>query len=159
MSAVFEERVGQELDALYHGALFQTAGSDQDAELLLMDTLVGASHEGGSTASARWFEARLARRFLASTVAPTPTDTRFADITPVSTLSANDLVRGAAAVPTWARAALWLILLREWSYRDACAVLGVTIETLRRMLEYRHVLVRATLHSGPAVDDANGSVT
>ena len=160
MSRTYEERVGQELDALYLGALFLTAGSEQDAEWLLMDTVAAAYHEREQGESdARWFEARLAQRFLGSTVDPAPAQTQLADIEPIGALGPSDLLRAAAAVPSWARAALWLVLLREWTYGDACSALGVSMETLRRMLDYRHVIVREMLRSDPSLQSAEGSAT
>jgi DNA-directed RNA polymerase specialized sigma24 family protein len=161
MSRTYEERVDQELDALYQGALFLTAGSEEDAQWLLLDTVAGAYREteSGGADSAQWFEGHLARRFLGSTAAPAAAPTEPADIAPIPALGPDDLFRAAAAVPSWARAALWLVLLREWSYRDATTALGVSIETLRRMLDYRHVLVREMLRSDRPLRGAEGSVT
>lgn len=161
MSRTYKERVNEELDALYQGALFLTAGNEQDAEWLLVDTVSGAYHEQeeGGADSAQWFEARLARRFLGSTAAPDPTVAQFTDVGPIPPLGLNELFRAAAAVPSWARPALWLILLREWRYRDASAALGISIETLRRMLDYRHVLVREMLRPDRPLRSADGSVT
>ncbi len=161
MWETFEERVGKELDTLYQGALFLTAGDEQHAEQLLLETVAGAfhveAHEPGP--SARWFEARLAGRFLGSTLAPEPAPRELADIVPVPALHADDLFEAAGAVPSWSRAALWLVLLRQWSYADASDALGVPIDALRRMLDYRHVLVRQMLRSDRRPGGANGPVT
>ena len=96
------------------GALFLTAGDSQDAEWLLVETVGDAFYEDGpdSTYASRWFEARLAQRFLLSTAAPEPTDPGLVEVGPVPELQPVDLFRAAAAVPSWARAALWLVLLQ-----------------------------------------------
>jgi len=160
MSAEYEERVENELDALYRGALFLTAGNEQDAEWLLLDTVGGdQAGDDGDAGSARWFEARLAQLFLGSTVAPAPASPEWTDVAPIPALGREDLFRASAAVPTWARAALWLVLLRGWSYRDASAALGVSIETLRRMLDYRHLLVQEILRRDRPLRSAEGTVT
>ncbi len=160
MPETFEERIGKELDTLYQGALFLTAGNEAEAERLLIETAAGAFHLRAEGArDARWFEGRLAGDFLGSTLAPGPEPHRLAEIVPVPALEADDLFEAAASVPSWARAALWLVLLRQWTYGEASEALGVPLETLRRMLEYRHVLVREILRSDRRPDGANGSVT
>ena len=60
-------------------------------------------------------------------------------------LDARGLHRAAGSVPHAARAALWLVLLRRWSYDDACSVMGVGREDLADLLRYRHTLVSAVL--------------
>ena len=62
-------------------------------------------------------------------------------------LDGKGLNLAAAAVPWGARAALWLVLLRRWSYADASATIGVTADVLKDLLEYRHTLMGAILGS------------
>ncbi len=157
MPEAYEDRVGRELDDLFQGALFLTAGDGADAERLLVETVANAFGEWtpeGSD-SARWLEGRLARRFFGGTLAPAPIAVDLADIGPVPSLDSTDFFRAAGSVPAWARAGLWLVLLKRWSYADASVALGVRAEVLRRMLDYRHVLVREMLRSGPGT----GSLT
>jgi len=161
MPKTYEQTVGQELDTLYQGALFLSGGNRKEAEWLLIGTVVGAfpAEGAGRPDITRWLEAQLASRFLGSTVAPPPAPTRTADIESMPDIRADDLFRAVAAVPSWARAALWLVLLREWSYAEAGEALGVSIETIRRMLDYRHLLVREVLRTDQVGGGAEASVT
>ena len=54
----------------------------------------------------------------------------------------------AAAVPWPARAALWLVLLRRWSYADAAGLMEVDREMLKTLLRYRDTLMGAILGGG-----------
>lgn len=67
MHRTFEELAGQEIDGLYHGALFLKAGEEAAAEDLVLWTLTGAFQSfrrglGHSDAS-RWLETNSSERF------------------------------------------------------------------------------------------------
>lgn len=152
----FEEQVGMALDALYPGALFLSAANETEAERLVVATVSGAFNEvtPGIDPSVRWFEARMAHRFLASTTVPKLAATKRSDIAPIPRMQPGDLFRGAAAIPAWARAAIWLVLLRRWSYQEACDALAVSQDVLSEMLEHRHVLTQALMGSAPPHEGA-----
>jgi DNA-directed RNA polymerase specialized sigma24 family protein len=157
MSRTFEELATPEIDGLYHGALFLTAGDEDDAEGLLLDTL-GRSFNQFRTPQdvediRRWLEGRLVATFMEAHSrdarvsrpvrplerAPTNGPEIFAG------LDAPGLHMAAGAVPWAARAALWLVLLRRWRYADASTVMGVDEEVLKDLLSYRHTLMGAIL--------------
>ena len=155
MSQTFEELATRELDSLYQGALFLTAGDESEAEQLLVETL-GASfrrfHSDDSLDDVgTWLEGRMASAFMAGHMggphkgtAPTPTGPGF-DPSAFAALDAAGLNSAAATVPWAARAALWLVLLRRWTYAAASEALGVDQAVLRDLLEYRHTLMGAIL--------------
>lgn len=164
MSWTLEEQVGEELDTLYHGALFLAAGDAGAAEALLVDTVTLAYHEWDDPEEgpARALEARLARQFVAgaargprelpgaSGVRP---DRWLDQIGPVALFTA------AHRVPAWPRAALWLVLFRRWAYGDAATALGIDVDTLIDLLGYRDVLMREVLRSSRRGDGTNGATT
>ncbi len=143
----YEEHAGKALEVLYPGALFLNAGDQKAAEQLLIDTMASSFHEWDDPVepTVQWFEARMAARFGASVQPPPAEGPASAHLTPVPTVRREDLLAAVAAIPEGARAALWLVLLRQWSYADATKALGVTPESLRQMLEYRHALTRQLL--------------
>lgn len=160
MSQTFEEIAGRELDALYQGALFLSGGKASSAESLLMDTVTLAFQEhvaGGEVGEVqRWLEGRLVRSFVSHleagpTVLPVPAPPRVA-VGPTSFegLGPAELFQAAGALPKWPRAALWLVLLRRWSYADAAAVLEVDASVLEMLLGYRDSLLQAMMSSSRA---------
>lgn len=155
----FEEHAGMALDALYPGALFLTAANATEAERLVIATVSGAFGQvtTGTDLSVRWFEANMAHRFLASTAAPALVPTQPSDIVPMESMQQGDLFRAAAAIPEWARAAIWLVLLRRWSYQEACDALRVSQDVLSEMLEHRHALTRVLVSTGPSIEGAGGA--
>ena len=55
------------------------------------------------------------------------------------------LFGAAAKMPPLARAALWLVVFRRWSYDQASRVLGTDVDGLKGLLRYRQVLVTAVV--------------
>lgn len=148
MFETYEEKVGKALNTLYSGALFLSAGDEAAAEKLLVDTVSAAFHDhspgadGSDVGSIRWFEGRLATRYLAGRPMPVELPASPASVDSAPSVTPQSLQRGVAQVPTWARPAIWLVLLREWSYASARDVLDVPMESIHRMLEYRRTLAR-----------------
>ena len=99
----------------------------------------------------------MAHRFLASTAAPALVPKKQSDIAPLRQLQQDDLFRGAAAIPEWARAAIWLVLLRRWSYQEACDALRVSQDVLSDMLEHRHALTRVLVSGALPIKGAGGA--
>jgi len=142
------------MDALYQGALFLAGGDLGGAEHLLVDTVTLAFKEHPSEDledTQRWFEARLVRSFLryvkdGPLQLPTSTLDRVAlDPATFDSMGADELFVAAAKIPPWPRAALWLILLRRWSYEDSASVLNLELSELEVLLAYRDVLMQEAL--------------
>ena len=171
MHQTFEELAGQHIDSLYHGALFLNAGQEPPAEDLVLWTLTGASQEfrqievGG--ASERWLEGRLVTVFLARRASGSTDAFSDADFS-TDDVSAGDssrydvsveidpeaLLGAAAKMPALARAAIWLVLFRRWSYDEASSVLGTGVDGLKDLLRYRQVLLTAVVGRS---SDRNGT--
>jgi DNA-directed RNA polymerase specialized sigma24 family protein len=158
MSKTFEELATQEIDGLYQGALFLTAGDEGEAEQLLIDTLGRSFHQFAASDTVedirRWLEGRLVSTFLEHRVGieePAPRRNRPSGQpgakAAFGALDGKALHLAAATVPWGARVALWLVLLQRWSYADASAAMGVSSDVLRNLLEYRHTLMGAILGS------------
>lgn len=155
MPRTFEELAGEELDALYQGALFLSGGSEPRAERLLIDTITLAFEEHAGerdvTTVQRWLEAGLVRSFLKSvsgfSVSPVGGLGRRATLDPATfeDIGSEELFTAAASLPVWPRAALWLVLLRRWTYADAAAVMEVDPSVIPSLLAYRDVLIRSML--------------
>jgi DNA-directed RNA polymerase specialized sigma24 family protein len=175
MHRTFEELAGQEIDGLYHGALFLKAGEEAAAEDLVLWTLTGAfqsfrrglSHSDAS----RWLEDKLVRAFLAgeAPAGEAPLDSEDGPIDgaePVRFPSAvraeidpQALFMAAERVPPRARAALWLVIFRRWTYDDASRVLDTNRASLKDLLSYRHVLLTAIMRGSSEQSGANGFQT
>ena len=158
MSKTFEQLATREIDGLYQGALFLTAGDVTKAEQLLIDTLGRSFHRFQASDTVedirRWLEGRLISTFVehrVRTEEPAPRRSRSLGEAGAraafESLDGKGLHLAAATVPWGARAALWLVLLRRWSYADASAAMGVSAEVLGNLLEYRHTLMGAILGS------------
>ncbi|MCH7531704.1 MAG: hypothetical protein IIA68_09470 [Proteobacteria bacterium] len=155
MPRTFEEKVGEELDGLYQAALFLCAGDRRWAEQLLVDTMIHAfrahAAEAGTEPFERWLQARLVRQFLDRVTDGTvplraaPRVTGAYSHGAVAEFAADVLFRAAGVVPAQPRAALWLVLLRRWSYDDAARALGVERSTLKEFLLYRDLLLKEIL--------------
>jgi hypothetical protein len=135
MPHTFEELVGRDLDSLYRGALFLTGGHDAAAEDLLLGTFREAFHsyrtaDVPAADAARWLEGCLAARALVE----------LRGMEPPKIVPKQPLYRGAAAVPVGARVALWLVLMRRWSYEAAGERLKVDRAGLRDLLRHRERL-------------------
>jgi DNA-directed RNA polymerase specialized sigma24 family protein len=177
MHQTFEELAGQHIDGLYHGALFLNAGEEPPAEDLVLWTLTGAFQEfrqiekGGG--SEQWLEGRLVGAFLArggtgpTDVGPTDVfldeDSSPDDASDVPSIFDSSgsleidpeaLFKAAAVMPPVARAAIWLVLFRRWSYDEASSVLDTDVDGLKDLLQYRHVLLAALMRRSP---DRNGT--
>jgi hypothetical protein len=155
MPLTFEERISEDLDALYAGAAFLSGNQGGTARRLLVDAVSLASSEyrgdGDAGAFTRWMEGVLVRTLLASHVpkgesvvrgSRQPTVPRPVRSYELDAIGWEDMVRGAASVPTQPRAALWLVLLRRWRYSDAAATIGVDLSSLRDLLEHRDAFFR-----------------
>ncbi len=158
MRETLEEFSGRHIDGLYHGALFLNGGEELSAEDLVLWTLTGAFQEfrqlEEGSATERWIERKLVEVFLARTV---PGDDESTD--GVGSSADGAVTRGpssgameidpealfgaAAKMPPLARAAIWLVVVRRWSYGEASSVLGTDVEGLKDLLRYRQVLVTA----------------
>lgn len=167
MHQTFEELAGHHIDGLYHGALFLTAGEEPPAEDLVLWTLTGAFRDlrqiEGAGGLEQWLEARLVAVFLARAGADS-TDEGSTDAFSGGSLSPDgaqvgdvsveidpEALFGAAAhMPPLARAAVWLVVFRRWTYGDASSVLEMEVSGLRNLLGYRHVLLTAVV--GRSVD-------
>ena len=55
------------------------------------------------------------------------------------------LLQAAANMPPLARAAIWLVVFRRWSYRDASSVLKTDLHGLKDLLRYRQILITAVV--------------
>jgi len=146
MSRTFEELASQELDELYQGALFLRAGDRTGAEELLVDTLTEAARDfaqaSAATAIRPWLEGRLARTYLA---APVEDAAGPAGPPPAWAPETARLLEAAAELPALPRVALWLVLLRRWSYADASEALGVDGARMAELLAYRDILFAAVM--------------
>lgn len=170
MNETFEELAGRHIDGLYHGALFLNAGEEPPAEDLVLWTLTGAFQEfrkieeGGGLE--RWLEGRLVSVFLARMVSDSRgegstdafsgeefrTDRVLADVPTHSEPSSASMkidpeaLFGAAAnIPPLARAAVWLVLFRRWSYDEASGALDTGVDGLKDLLRYRQVVLAAVV--------------
>ncbi len=159
----FEEFAGRQLDGLYHGALFLHGGEKPPAEDLVLWTLTGAIQEfrkiEGRTALEQWLEGKLVEVFLAR--APSGED--FFGEAPsleaasfeapwsrglsqgIVEIDHEALFRAGRLLPPLARAAIWLVVFRRWSYDEASSVLETNLDGLKDLLRYRGVLVTAVL--------------
>ena len=165
MNQTFEEFVGPHIDRLYHGALFLNAGEEPPAEDLVLWTLTGAFHEfrgiDEGSASEEWLEGKLVGAFLARAAAGSTDDN--SGVTPPAAelpshkpvgyerssgaveIDPEALFRAGADIPALARAAIWLVVFRRWSYREAFGVLNTDLEGLKDLLQYRQVLLAAVV--------------
>jgi len=160
----FEEFAGQYIDGLYHGALFLNGGVAPPAEDLVLWTLTGAFQDfrqiGEGTALEAWIEGRLVEVFLARSARSTddgstdalPADTSRADVpwsqeasSGAVEIDGEALLRAGEKLPPRARAAIWLVLFRRWSYGEASRVLETDVEGLKGLLQYRQVLLTAVV--------------
>ncbi len=167
MSQTLEERISRELDELYQGALFLSAGRKRRAEDLTVEA-VGCATVEELPASAdfpRYLGACLVRAFLArggaAAVEPPPdaddlTHLPDALAASLASIGPGELYNASAKVPPRARATIWLVLLKRWSHADAAGALGVERQELRDLLRYRRVLWRELAASAPGSGGAAG---
>lgn len=167
MTRTFEELAGGELDALYQGALFLAAGRRGVAEELLVDAVSVAfrdhAWENAIEDMERWLEGRLVRSFVRRAAVgppPAPVRGRSRPTTMVAnTMTAQGLFHAARIVPARPRAAIWLVLLRRWSYRDAAEALGVTRQQLRELLRYRDAWMSEVMRSAQGGRGMNAEIS
>lgn len=155
MARTFEELATPELDALYQGALFLSGGEAPAAEYLVVEAVTLAFREHASNDRVedvqRWFEARLVRALLRAMQedpieAPRPeVIVRGVDPAAFEGLGSRQLHEAAATIPVLARAALWLVLFRRWSYADAAHVLAVDESEMSALLAWRDALMHALI--------------
>ena len=164
MSRTFEEMASRELDSLYQGALFLSGGEPRVAERLLVDTMTSSfrEHARGSAGDSiqPWLEARLVQQFLGGVdQGPAPLrrpGDRSLHVA-FEELGADTLFAAAASLPFWPRAAVWLVLLRRWSYADACDALNVDRDVLDDLLRYRDVLMTEVLRASRRQTGTDGA--
>ena len=169
MLETLEEFTGRHIDGLYHGALFLNGGEEPPAEDLVLWTLTGAFQEfrrmGAGSASERWIERKMVQVFLARTMphddGSTEGDVLLADVPeghgPSSgavEIDSKALFGAAAKIPPLARAAIWLVVFRRWSYGEASQALETDEDGLKDLLRYRVVLVTAVVRRSV---DRNGT--
>ncbi len=168
MSQTFEELAGKEVDGLFQGALFLQAGDEVAAEDLLLWTLTKAFHvfreTGGGESPDQWLEGRLIQEFLA--LLPkndAPAQARPAELKSpsqyVGSVDPGALHEAAGQVPALARAALWLVVLRRWTYREASAALHTDTEELKDLLRFRHTLMSAVLKPRSGRNGTDGGMS
>lgn len=171
MNQTFEELAGQQIDNLYQGALFLKAGEEGSAGDLLLWTLTGAFRAfcdiRKGTDPARWLEGRMVQMFLSSLPAADSSDGGSAEsltpgpppVTGPVGVDPQALHKAAGRVPSHARAALWLVVLRRWRYEEASAVMNTGMERLKDLLQYRHMLLTAILRGDEERNGTDGDVT
>ncbi|MDH3207080.1 MAG: hypothetical protein OEO79_10730 [Gemmatimonadota bacterium] len=149
MPLTFEERISEDLDALFAGAAFLSGGQEAGTKSLLVEAVSCASSEYHEDVDAgaftQWMEGILVRAFLAPSSAGAVPAKRAADSSKQSRVRPEDfrsiawanIVRAAAGLPAQSRAALWLVLLRRWSYQDAASAMDIDLDSLRGLLTYR----------------------
>jgi DNA-directed RNA polymerase specialized sigma24 family protein len=150
MPLTFEERISEDLDALYSGAAFLSGSQGGGAQRLLVDAVSRASSEyrldGDAGAFTPWMEGILVRTLLASEALAggkevkkrrRPSADRTVGPHELDDIGWADMVRAAARIPIRPRAALWLVLLRRWRYSEAAATIGVDLGALRELLGHR----------------------
>ena len=172
MLETFEEFAGRHIDGLYHGALFLHAGDEPLAEDLVLWTLTGAfqafRHFEEGSPPEHWLEGRLIEVFLARSASGSTRDGSThafsGDDLSIDHLSAGDvsveidpeaLLQAAANMPPLARAAIWLVVFRRWSYGEASTLVETDVEGLKDLLRYRQVLLTAVVRRAV---DRNGTV-
>lgn len=168
MPRTFEERIAEEIDALYQGALFLEAGHRPAAEALVVETARRAFREHGSSHAegslGRWLQGWLVRAFL-DTERPTaggrdaaPVDTGALDHAHLQAVSRDRFFEAAGKVAATSRAAIWLVLLARWSYSDTAEMIGVEKEDLGELLDARTVLMQELAREipGPGADGRVG---
>ncbi len=151
MQETFEEIVSRELSGLYNGALFLSAGDGGRAESLLEDALVRAFPDFGAVPPrAGWLDRVLVQEYLEQAdarpaKAVPPTDPLpFAGMA-LAGVTADAFHRAAGLLPPAARVAIWLVVLRRWSYGDAADALGTNRDGVVSLLAWRDALLSVTL--------------
>lgn len=164
MPRTFEEMASRELDSLYQGALFLTGGDPLLAETLLVNTLTGSfaayGRQRSREAAERWLEGRLVQQFLSQRkpdAVRTGQRHRRSLRRAFDELDADTLFSAAEALPSWPRAAIWLVLLRRWSYAEACTAMGVEREVLEDLLRFRDVLMTEILRMSSRGNGTDGA--
>jgi DNA-directed RNA polymerase specialized sigma24 family protein len=152
MTHTFEELAATELDALYQGALFLRAGDPGEAELLLIEAVAQAfkkrAMQPASASMQRWLERCLVQALLrqesdsVGTPSPATSSAGHREAPSVGDVSPGQLYAAAEPIPPLARAALWLVILRRWTYADATDAVGVETHDIHLLLSHRETLLR-----------------
>lgn len=166
MPLTFEERISEDLDALYSGAAFLSGSQGEGAQKLLVDAVSRASAEfrddGDPGAFTPWMEGILVQTLLASDRGKVVQRSVRGSVSPTVTSHAlnrigwGDMVRAAASIPARPRAALWLTLLRRWRYSDTAETLGIDITALRDLLDHRAAFLKEVV-GGSGAQTARGT--
>lgn len=160
MRGSFEEVVADELDALYQGALFLSAGDLEAASELLLDAVGRAQGSFDRVHHRQTTRTRL-YRILAQQFLERPPRYRLeqSDADDLAELqgsrdqagegamdpAALTVYHAAGSTPQAARPALWLVLVRRWNYRDAAQALGIGLRELHELLRYRTTFIAAVV--------------
>jgi len=149
----FEEKLGSRLDGLYAGALFLVGGDELAAQALLVDAVREAfrafRRERPDEGTEEWFDAQLVGAFRRSVgtawevgrvSVPAEVDPAEAASTDASPPDFSALARAAARIPPRPRGAVWLVVLRRWSYAETARLLGLDPDELPELLAYRRLL-------------------
>lgn len=153
MPKALEELVMEELDVLYQGALFLSAGDRRGADDLLHDTATAAYRAGarsGGLKGPQPLERLMIRRYrerISEEARPLSGPKQLRPSRREATVTPEALFRAAGAVPSDARAALWLVVIRRWSYDDAAGALQIDREGLKDLLAYRDAFMSEALRS------------
>lgn len=190
MPETFEERLTPRLDGLYAGALFLAGGDEPAAEGLLVEAVRQAFRVFRRARPAgdpdAWFDARLVDAFR-RTSGDTPDPAGPATLeerrgvgdfdrraVAASTRSGvgragrvgeevdwSAVADAAAGIPPLPRAAVWLVVLRRWSYAEVARVLEIDPTDLPDLLSYRGLLSVPGRGKAPrwSASGSNGSGT
>ena len=154
MPLTFEERVSEELDALYAGAVFLCGGDGARAHELVIESVRLASSElqgrAGGDSFTRWMEQLLVRSTLDAIEADRVESQAEGKEGPAANavdgpgdLRWMQVARAAGNMSVRARVAVWLVTLRRWSYDEVEATMGIGRDTLRELLAHRTELFSA----------------
>ena len=164
MGWTFEELASRELDGLWHGALFLSAGDQHAAEQLLeralRHALASLRATGRPEHAQKWLEARLVGAFLETPAGPALEVGRWhwpwsarqkpsAPVEPRPDPRVTLLFDAARTIPADARAALWLVVFRRWKPDEAAGVLLVEPGAAHALLEQRVMLTHALVSGLP----------
>jgi hypothetical protein len=150
-----EETVLERMDELFQGALF-LSGGDVDQAADRVERVAALAFERYAHAPMSEADPAALDRLLVETAleSPLPSEPEAAappvgplDIDEVST---DAVLRAARAVPIAPRSALWLVLIRRWSYRAAAEALGTDVDGLRALLGWRDRFTAVAFGRGTA---------
>ncbi|HUF68190.1 MAG TPA: hypothetical protein VMM79_06000 [Longimicrobiales bacterium] len=156
---VFEDVLSRRLGSMHAFALFMACGHEEYAEEIMTRAVLRALEEH---LLGEQPDRSLERAILADVVTDTPpaalptgpsaTPVQPADRHRLRLVSPACLRRAAERIPARARAAIWLVMVERRSYNETADLLGIDLDAIASLLEWRDVLMRA------ALDDSAGDV-